>query len=216
MCRDTCKHIYTYIYIYFNFKFGQSQPTILSFSNLACSTKTQPTIQKEKRRNSSHTLIKSPSKLIPDSSSTFLAFRISSPDVLVSLVRPPIDWASRLHVAADGMLKLDGHGARKYTTGMQGFSDTWSDGIWWVWGPRGGFFVGFLVRLGKISVFLVVCWGVCWCFSEMTDKWRWDVFLKTLKLCCMSFSIGGAVLNFPAALFKKKKRAFGGRVFNSK
>ena len=45
-------------------------------------------------------------------------------------------WASRLHVAADGMLKLDGHGARMKKHGMHGFSDggAMGSGGFWVHG----------------------------------------------------------------------------------
>lgn len=152
MCRDTCRHIY----IYFNFKFVRSQPTILSFSNLANvqPKHNQPPKKEKKKRNSSHTLHHLQSS-IPVSSSTFLASRISSPDVLVSLVNQnrtlgiPTPRCSRWHAQARWTWRPD---EKTRDARIQWW---WSDGIWWLLGPRGGFFVGFLFRLGKRSVFIV-------------------------------------------------------------
>lgn len=149
-------HLQAYIYIYFNFKFVRSQPTILSFSNLANvqPKHNQPPKKEKKKRNSSHTLHHLQSS-IPVSSSTFLASRISSPDVLVSLVNQnrtlgiPTPRCSRWHAQARWTWRPD---EKTRDARIQWW---WSDGIWWLLGPRGGFFVGFLFRLGKRSVFIV-------------------------------------------------------------
>lgn len=186
MCRETCKHIYIYIFQLQVRPVATHNPFILKFGMFNQNTTNHP--KRKKTKLIPH--LKSPSKLIPDSSSTFLAFRISPicwsrwsdpPQTQKQDIGHP-DSTLQPMACSSSMDMAPGNIPRD--AGIQWW---WSDGIWWVFGPRGVFFVGFLVRLGKISVFLVVCW----CFSEMTDKWWWDVFLKTLKLCCMGFSIGG-------------------------
>lgn len=153
MCRDTCRHIY--IYISTSSSSGRNPQSFHSqIWRMFNQNTTNHPKKKKKKRNSSHTLHHLQSS-IPVSSSTFLASRISSPDVLVSLVNQnrtlgiPTPRCSRWHAQARWTWRPD---EKTRDARIQWW---WSDGIWWLLGPRGGFFVGFLFRLGKRSVFIV-------------------------------------------------------------
>lgn len=188
MCRDTCRHIY----IYFNFKFVRSQPTILSFSNLAnVQPKHNQPPKKEKKETKLIPHLTSPSKLNSCKFLNLFGFSNLLPRCVGLVGQPKQDIGhpdSTLQPMACSS-SMDMAPGWKNT----GCTDSVMVERWDLvaFGSTGWFFCWFSFSSRQKIGFYCCCWSVCWCFSEMTDKWRWDVFLKTLKLCCMGFSIGG-------------------------